>query len=67
MLWRSAASDKLRALGKLTLGKQAISAATLDPDSLTAPLALILTFDEEVGLLGAKHFAETWPESSPLS
>jgi acetylornithine deacetylase len=28
---------------------------------LRAPLALLLTFDEEVGTLGAHHFVDTWP------
>lgn len=35
--------------------------AAIDPGSLTEPLALLLTFDEEVGTLGAKHFVETRP------
>ncbi|MDA8018860.1 MAG: acetylornithine deacetylase [Thermoanaerobaculia bacterium] len=30
-------------------------------DDLRAPLALLLTFDEEVGTLGAHHFVDTWP------
>lgn len=42
------------------------TAATLDPNAMKAPLALVLTYDEEVGLLGAKQFAETWPESARL-
>ena len=37
-----------------------------DPGGLDAPLALLLTYDEEMGLLGAKRFAETWPETDPL-
>ncbi len=40
--------------------------ARTDPDGLDAPLALLLTYDEELGLLGAKRFAETWPETDPL-
>jgi len=35
--------------------------ASMDPDTMTAPLALLLTFDEEVGTLGAKHFVDTRP------
>lgn len=35
--------------------------ASMDPDDMTAPLALLLTFDEEVGTLGAKHFVDTCP------
>lgn len=30
-------------------------------DRLTAPLALVITFDEEIGTLGARHFVDTWP------
>ena len=33
---------------------------------LTAPLTLLLTFDEELGTLGARHFAEHWPPERPL-
>ena len=36
------------------------AAASIDPATLRHPLVLILTYDEEVGLLGAKRFAETW-------
>lgn len=32
----------------------------LDPASLGTPLVLLFTYDEEVGTLGARHFAETW-------
>ncbi len=33
---------------------------------LCYPLVLMLTFDEELGLLGAQHLANTWPEPFPL-
>jgi acetylornithine deacetylase len=33
---------------------------------LTEPLVLVLTYDEEVGTLGARHFHDTWPASHPL-
>jgi acetylornithine deacetylase len=35
-------------------------------EPLQAPLVLLLTFDEELGLLGAQHFQRTWDESIPL-
>lgn len=35
--------------------------ATAEPRTLRRPLALLLTFDEEIGCLGAKHFVERWP------
>lgn len=35
-------------------------------DDLAAPLALLLTADEEVGALGAQHFAEGWRGEFPL-
>jgi acetylornithine deacetylase len=41
-------------------------AASLDPSRLHSPLALILTYDEEVGTLGARRFAETWPHHDQL-
>lgn len=47
----------------------AINTAARFADStseLKAPLALILTFDEELGTLGAHHFMETWPKDRPL-
>jgi acetylornithine deacetylase len=40
--------------------------ASVDPDALGRPLALLLTFDEEVGCLGAHHFVRTWPRDRPL-
>ena len=34
---------------------------------MRAPLALVITFDEEIGTLGARHFVETWPlDDHPL-
>ena len=35
--------------------------AALDPARARRPLALLLTYDEEVGTLGARRFAETRP------
>lgn len=42
-------------------------AAALDPRDVARPLVLLLTYDEELGTLGAKHFVETWeaPEHLP--
>lgn len=40
--------------------------ATADLDRLTAPLALVLTYDEEVGTRGARRFAEAWPDPAGL-
>ena len=37
-----------------------------DPRSWRAPLALVLTYDEEVGTLGAKRLTETFPEAERL-
>ncbi len=42
------------------------TAAKTEADKLAAPLALILTFDEELGTLGAHHFTQTWPDDRPL-
>lgn len=36
-------------------------------DEMRAPLALVITFDEEIGTLGAHHFVDTWPlDDHPL-
>lgn len=40
--------------------------ATVDPASLTAPLVLILTYDEELGCLGAERLFHTWPRQHLL-
>lgn len=41
-------------------------ATELRPDRLRAPLALVFTYDEEVGTLGAKRLTETLPEAASL-
>jgi acetylornithine deacetylase len=41
-------------------------AAEADPASLRAPLALVFTYDEEVGTLGARRLTETFPEARAL-
>ncbi|HEX3131369.1 MAG TPA: acetylornithine deacetylase [Thermoanaerobaculia bacterium] len=41
-------------------------AAEVDPASLRAPLALVFTYDEEVGTLGARRLTETFPEARAL-
>ena len=40
--------------------------AELDLKRLRHPLVLVLTYDEEVGTLGARHLAETWTAARPL-
>ncbi|MEM6795992.1 MAG: acetylornithine deacetylase, partial [Acidobacteriota bacterium] len=42
------------------------AAASVDADTLRSPLALVLTFDEELGTLGAHHFVRRWPANRPL-
>ena len=42
------------------------AAAKVDPSTLNSPLALIITFDEELGTLGAHHFIRTWPTDRRL-
>ncbi len=42
------------------------AAARLDPATLAHPLVFIFTYDEEVGTVGAKHFADTWPDASMM-
>ncbi|HSF43218.1 MAG TPA: acetylornithine deacetylase, partial [Thermoanaerobaculia bacterium] len=41
-------------------------ATELRPDRLRAPLALVFTYDEEVGTLGAKRLTETLPAAAAL-
>jgi acetylornithine deacetylase len=38
----------------------------LDLTKLRDPLLLLLTYDEETGTLGARHFTETWPSPGAL-
>jgi acetylornithine deacetylase len=38
----------------------------LDPTELRDPLLLLLTYDEETGTLGARHFTETWGSPGTL-
>jgi acetylornithine deacetylase len=40
--------------------------AEADPRSWRAPLALVFTYDEEVGTLGAKRLTESFPEAERL-
>ena len=42
------------------------AAARLASKRATYPLVLIFTYDEEVGTLGARHFADTWSERERL-
>jgi acetylornithine deacetylase len=68
--WRSdpftLAEDGERLVGRGTADMKGFLAlainrmAALDPASLTHPLALLLTYDEEIGTLGARRFTETW-------
>jgi acetylornithine deacetylase len=48
------------------LAVAANAAASVDSSTLRAPLFLLFTYDEEIGTLGAKHFAESWPRDRPL-
>ncbi len=50
--------------GFLALAVNAAAAASAG--ALRQPLLLILTYDEELGCLGARHLAETWPADRPL-
>lgn len=40
-------------------------AARLEPERLRHPLVLLLTYDEEIGTVGAWHFSETWDRPLP--
>jgi len=50
--------------GFLALAMSRLMAA--DPARLTAPLVLLFTYDEELGCIGAHHFAEHWPHPETL-
>jgi acetylornithine deacetylase len=41
-------------------------ATEVDPASLRHPLVLLLTYDEELGTLGAAHLHDHWPADHPL-
>ena len=42
------------------------AAARLNPNELVHPLVFIFTYDEELGTIGAKHFADTWPDAAMM-
>ncbi len=48
------------------LAAETAEIAESDPGSLRAPLALVFTYDEEVGTLGARRFTETFPDAVAL-
>ncbi|MGE0641801.1 MAG: acetylornithine deacetylase [Thermoanaerobaculia bacterium] len=48
------------------LALAATLAAGTDSARLRAPLCLLFTFDEEIGMHGAREFARHWPERDPL-
>jgi acetylornithine deacetylase len=50
--------------GFVALAVNAMRAASVEP--LRQPLVLILTFDEELGTLGAQYLHETWHHPFPL-
>jgi acetylornithine deacetylase len=50
--------------GFLALAMNAVASAK--PTDLTRPLVLVFTYDEEVGTVGAQHFAKTWPDAAAL-
>ena len=50
--------------GFLALAMQRIMAT--DASKLTKPLVLLFTYDEELGCIGAHHFAEHWPKPETL-
>lgn len=41
-------------------------AATVEPTRLRAPLCLLFTYDEEVGMLGAREVVRQWPAGDSL-
>ncbi|HXT21455.1 MAG TPA: M20/M25/M40 family metallo-hydrolase, partial [Thermoanaerobaculia bacterium] len=41
-------------------------AAGVDPARVRQPLVLVLTYDEELGTLGAAHLHDHWPADRPL-
>lgn len=50
--------------GFCALAVNRLAQASADPPA--RPLALLLTFDEELGCIGARHFAHHWPSERPL-
>ena len=48
------------------LAAEAVAAGAAGAERWRAPLALVFTYDEEVGTLGAKRLAESFPEAAAL-
>jgi len=61
--------DRLAARGSADMKGFVAIAANLareaESDRLAAPLVLVLTYDEEVGTLGARDLVAAWPEVEP--
>ena len=64
------AGDRLVARGASDMkGFLALAAnriAAIDPEALSAPLVLLFTYDEEIGTLGARRFAESFAQVDTL-
>src|SRR5436309_8751007 len=52
--------------GFLAAAANAALAALAEPGGLAAPLALVFTYDEEVGTLGAKRLLDSYPDAARL-
>ena len=50
--------------GFLALAMNAVT--SVEARNLTRPLVLVFTYDEEVGTIGAQHFAKAWPDATAL-
>ena len=52
--------------GFVALAVNALVRRQVAGEPLKAPLALVITYDEELGTLGARHFVETWDPAHVL-
>ncbi len=64
--WFGRGTADMKGFLALAVNAAAELASQAAGDTLPAPLALVLTYDEELGCLGAKRLADTWPRERPL-
>ncbi len=64
--WVGRGACDMKGFVALAVNAVARAAARENGGNLRRPLALILTYDEELGTLGARHFVDTWPADRPL-
>lgn len=64
--WIGRGAADMKGFDAIAVNAAVETAARAAAGELAAPLVLILTYDEEVGTIGARDFAAAWPAARPL-